>query len=89
MSIQVNPRQVVGYILIAIGLLLLGYTIFMAIGLFSGTIEVIQVGEEIISASNSLLLGVMIQIGMLAIMLIGSSFLIKYGIQVCSEKANA
>jgi len=88
LSIELQSKQVVGYVLIVIGLLLVGYIVFMANGLFSGSIDILDLAESFSSVDpeTRLMAGVIIQIGMLGILVVAAMILIKYGLQICFKK---
>ena len=88
MSIEIQPRQFIGYLLIVLGLILLGYIVFLGLGLFFGTIDVIAIeGKDYpLTQETALFLGVLIQIGVLAILVVASSLLTKFGIQIAIKQ---
>lgn len=86
LSVEIQPRTFGGLLLILGGLLLLGYVIFMAYGLFNGTVDVIPIGEDpAYSPQTSLLLGVILQVGTLGILMVAAAILLRYGIEILQK----
>ena len=83
-EIKLTPKSLFGYVLFIIGLLLLGYVCLNAIYLASGTFKPLQVqtDQKTISIETQFFFGIMLQIGMYALIIVIASILMKNGMSI-------
>lgn len=82
-TIEVTPKTMLGYALFLVGLVLLVYVAFNCLMLANGTVEPLKIGEELINIiENQFFLGIMLQIGMYALLIFVSFILMKIGLSI-------
>jgi hypothetical protein len=91
-EIKLTTRSLFGYVLVIIGLVMLGYVSMNAIYLANGTFKPLQVqindqtGRALISAvETQVLFGIMIQGIMYGLLIAVASVLLKYGLAIARQ----
>ena len=87
-EIKLTPKSLFGYVLFIIGLLLLGYVCLNAIYLASGTFKPLQVqtDQKTLSIETQIFFGIMLQIGMFALVIVIASILMKHGFTIARKE---
>jgi len=93
-EIKLTPKSLFGYILFILGLILLGYVAMNAIYLASGVFQPLRIqitdptrGQALITAvETQVLFGIMVQIGMYALIIAVASVLMKNGLSVARKE---
>jgi len=93
-EIKLTPKSLFGYVLFFLGLVLLGYVVMNAIYLASGVFQPLRIqltdptsGRALISTvETQVLFGIMIQIGMYALIIAVASLLMKNGLSVARKE---
>jgi len=89
-EIKLTPKALFGYVLFILGLMLLGYVCLNAIYLASGVfqplkIELSQVGQTF-GIESQVFFGIVVQIGMYALIVAIASVFMKYGLNIARNK---
>jgi hypothetical protein len=91
-EIKLTPKSLFGYILFFLGLVLLGYVVLNAIYLANGVFQPLRVqitdstGRSLITVDTGVWFGIIIQIGMYALMVAVASILMKYGLAIARKE---
>lgn len=87
-EIKLTPRSLFGYVLFFFGLILLAYVCLNAIYLASGAFKPLQVVIEKtpMSIESQIFFGIILQIGMYAIIIVIASILMKNGISIARKE---
>ncbi len=91
-EIKMTPKSLFGYVLFFLGLVLLAYIVFNAIYLASGVFQPLRVqinnsaGVSLIAVDTQVWFGIIIQIGMYALIIAVASVLMKNGLSVARKE---
>lgn len=87
-EINIASKFLFGYALVIIGLLLLGYVCLNAIYLANGSFKPLQIqtDQKTITVQTQIFLGIMLQIGMYALIVVIASILMKNGISIARRE---
>ena len=89
-EIKLTPKSLFGYVLFFIGLGLLGYVSMNAIYLASGAFQPltlqIETSGRILSIETQAFLGIIVQIGMYALLIVVASILMKNGLTIARKE---
>jgi len=93
-EIKLTPKSLFGYVLFILGLVLLGYVAMNAIYVASGVFQPLRIvmtdpssGRALITAvETQVFFGIVIQIGMYALLIAVASILMKTGLSVARKE---
>jgi len=91
-EIKLTPKSLFGYVLFFLGLVLLGYVCMNAIYLASGTFQPLKIeladqsGRIVGTIETQVFLGIIVQIGMYALIIAIASILMKNGMSIARKE---
>lgn len=87
--IEVTPKTMFGYALFIIGIILLGYIATQCFFLANGTVDPlkIEIEETILKDDMAVFLGIFLQLGMYALLIVIAFVLLKTGLNIAKTKS--